>query len=68
MAVEFDAKRKKILLNGKCVGGIDYGGGRMVAWFSSASVAVRFTEDFTADDLRAIADKLEELNALEEER
>lgn len=29
MAVEFDMKNKEVRLNGKCVGGLDYGGGRI---------------------------------------
>lgn len=57
--IEFD--ESKIIMNGKTVGGIEKEHGKYIAWFQSAKENVRFTEDFTAQDLRAIAAKLEEL-------
>lgn len=64
MAVEFEFG--KVRLNGKIAGGIEHEGANIIVWFQSATEHVRFTEDFTSKDLRAIADKLEELEELEQ--
>ena len=58
MAVEFNPSNTKVRKAGKCVAVFEQVDGGIIVWFQAIK-GTHFSEDFTADDLRAIADKLE---------
>ena len=60
MAVEFNPSNTKVRKSGKCVAVFEQEANGIIVWFQAIK-GTHFSEDFTADELRAIADKLEEL-------